>query len=144
VSAVFLEQLNANSSNWDLIWPLVIAGVGQGLFTSPNTRAMMSADDDDEQFPVLPSRLSGRLWPPAQLAAVQEHLALYQAGGREIKQDARPLVAQPGPRVQPARQAEVLGLVGEVLVAPERRAAVAGARLRAGHDSATDCADKAR
>src|SRR5438093_11837408 len=36
VSAVFLEQLNANSSNWDLIWPLVIAGVGQGLFTSPN------------------------------------------------------------------------------------------------------------
>ncbi|MFL5659247.1 MAG: hypothetical protein ACJ8CB_34315 [Ktedonobacteraceae bacterium] len=38
---VLLSQLNAHSSTWDIIWRLVVIGIGQGLFQSPNTRALM-------------------------------------------------------------------------------------------------------
>jgi len=40
---VLLSQINAQSSIWDIIWRLAVIGAGQGLFQSPNTRAMMSA-----------------------------------------------------------------------------------------------------
>jgi EmrB/QacA subfamily drug resistance transporter len=43
IGLVFLSQLNAQSSIWDIVWPLMVIGVGQGMFTSPNTRAIMSA-----------------------------------------------------------------------------------------------------
>jgi EmrB/QacA subfamily drug resistance transporter len=38
-----LSQLNAQSSDWDIIWRLAVTGIGQGLFQSPNTRTMMGA-----------------------------------------------------------------------------------------------------
>src|SRR5438132_2227618 len=44
-----LRQLNAHSSLWDIIWRLVVIGIGQGLFQSPNTRALMGAAPPDEQ-----------------------------------------------------------------------------------------------
>src|SRR5256714_6873395 len=40
---VLLSQLNAHSSLWDIIWRLVVIGIGQGLFQSPNTRPFMGA-----------------------------------------------------------------------------------------------------
>src|SRR2546425_4008305 len=46
---VLLSQLNAHSSLWDIIWRLVVIGIGQGLFQSPNTRALMGAASPDEQ-----------------------------------------------------------------------------------------------
>jgi EmrB/QacA subfamily drug resistance transporter len=46
---VLLSQLNAHSSIWDIIWRLVVIGIGQGLFQSPNTRALMGAAPPDEQ-----------------------------------------------------------------------------------------------
>src|SRR2546426_7309829 len=46
---VLLSQLNAHSSLWDIIWRLVVIGIGQGLFQSPNTRALMGAAPPDEQ-----------------------------------------------------------------------------------------------
>src|SRR6266700_404575 len=46
---VLLSQLNAQSSLWDIIWRLVVIGIGQGLFQSPNTRALMGAAPPDEQ-----------------------------------------------------------------------------------------------
>ena len=46
---VLLSQLNAHSSLWDIIWRLVVIGIGQGLFQSPNTRAVMGAAPPDEQ-----------------------------------------------------------------------------------------------
>ena len=49
VSLLLLGQLNAASSDWDLIWRLVLSGLGQGMFMSPNTRAIMSAAPRDEQ-----------------------------------------------------------------------------------------------
>ncbi len=44
-----LSQLNAHSSIWDIIWRLVVIGIGQGLFQSPNTRALMGAAPPHEQ-----------------------------------------------------------------------------------------------
>src|SRR2546421_12072776 len=46
---VLLSQLNTHSSLWDIIWRLVVIGIGQGLFQSPNTRALMGAAPPDEQ-----------------------------------------------------------------------------------------------
>jgi hypothetical protein len=49
LSLLLLGSLNAASSDWDLIWRLLVAGLGQGLFMSPNTRAIMSAAPNDQQ-----------------------------------------------------------------------------------------------
>src|SRR5258708_8403319 len=38
-----LSRINAHSPTWDIIWPLAVIGIGQGLFMSPNTRTMMGA-----------------------------------------------------------------------------------------------------
>lgn len=46
---VFLSQLSAQSSTWDVIWRLALTGFGQGLFQSPNTRTMMGAAPRDAQ-----------------------------------------------------------------------------------------------
>lgn len=40
---VFISQLNAQSSLWDIIWRLVFTGFGQALFQSPNNSALMGA-----------------------------------------------------------------------------------------------------
>ena len=45
----FLSQINAQSTLFDIIWRLVLIGVGQGLFQAPNTRAMMGAAPRSEQ-----------------------------------------------------------------------------------------------
>ncbi len=39
----FLSNLTPHSSTWDIIWPLIVAGFGQGLFQSPNNSAIMTA-----------------------------------------------------------------------------------------------------
>jgi len=38
---VLISQLNAQSSVWDIIWRLIVAGVGQAMFQSPNNSALM-------------------------------------------------------------------------------------------------------
>jgi EmrB/QacA subfamily drug resistance transporter len=43
VGLVLLSQLDAQSSLWDIIWPLLVTGLGQGLFQAPNTRALMGS-----------------------------------------------------------------------------------------------------
>jgi EmrB/QacA subfamily drug resistance transporter len=40
---VFISQLNAHSSLWDIIWRLMFTGVGQAVFQSPNNSALMGA-----------------------------------------------------------------------------------------------------
>jgi hypothetical protein len=44
-----LAQLDARSSDWGIIWPLMLTGVGQGLFMTPNARALMNAAPASEQ-----------------------------------------------------------------------------------------------
>jgi len=46
---VLVSQLDAQSSVWDIIWPLVLTGIGQGLFMTPNARALMNAAPASEQ-----------------------------------------------------------------------------------------------
>jgi hypothetical protein len=41
LALVLVSQLNAHSSVWDIIWRLVLAGVGQAMFQSPNNSALM-------------------------------------------------------------------------------------------------------
>jgi EmrB/QacA subfamily drug resistance transporter len=46
---LLLARLDATASTWDVAWPLVLAGLGNGLFQSPNTRALMGAAPATEQ-----------------------------------------------------------------------------------------------
>ena len=46
---VGVAHLNARSSDWEIIWPLVLVGIGQGLFMTPNARALMNAAPASEQ-----------------------------------------------------------------------------------------------
>jgi EmrB/QacA subfamily drug resistance transporter len=43
IGLVFISQLNAHSSVGDIIWRLVLIGVGQAMFQSPNNSALMGA-----------------------------------------------------------------------------------------------------
>ena len=43
VGLLLLSQLNAHSSTFDIVWRLMVAGLGQGLFQSPNNSALMGA-----------------------------------------------------------------------------------------------------
>ncbi|MFN2565754.1 MAG: DHA2 family efflux MFS transporter permease subunit [Gemmatimonadaceae bacterium] len=46
---LLLARLDAASSTWDVVWRLVVAGIGQSLFQSPNTRAVIGAAPATEQ-----------------------------------------------------------------------------------------------
>ncbi|HZC04680.1 MAG TPA: DHA2 family efflux MFS transporter permease subunit [Ktedonobacterales bacterium] len=43
VGLVFISQLHANSSVFDIVWRLVVTGFGQALFQSPNNSALMGS-----------------------------------------------------------------------------------------------------
>ena len=46
---VFISQLNAQSSVWDIVWPLVVTGAGQAMFQSPNNSALLGAAPRGQQ-----------------------------------------------------------------------------------------------
>ncbi len=46
---ILISQIDAHSSNFDIIWRLVVIGVGQGLFQSPNNSALMGSAPRDRQ-----------------------------------------------------------------------------------------------
>ncbi|HZU65825.1 MAG TPA: MFS transporter [Ktedonobacteraceae bacterium] len=49
IGLIFISQLNAQSSIWDIIWRLVLTGVGQAMFQSPNNSALMGAAPRGQQ-----------------------------------------------------------------------------------------------
>lgn len=49
IGLVLISQLNAQSSIWDIIWRLIVTGLGQALFQSPNNSALMGAAPKDQQ-----------------------------------------------------------------------------------------------
>jgi EmrB/QacA subfamily drug resistance transporter len=49
IGLFLLSRLNTQSSIWDIVWPLMVTGLGQGIFSSPNTRAIMGAAPPQEQ-----------------------------------------------------------------------------------------------
>src|SRR3989449_2229094 len=46
---LLLARLDATSTIGDIVWRLILTGIGQGLFQSPNTRALMNAAPGDAQ-----------------------------------------------------------------------------------------------
>jgi EmrB/QacA subfamily drug resistance transporter len=66
VALFLLARLDATSSTWDIAWRLGLAGVGQGLFQAPNTRALMEAA------------------PPAQQGAASGLLATSRIAGQAL------------------------------------------------------------
>ncbi len=49
IGLVLISQLNAQSSVGDIIWRLVVIGVGQAMFQSPNNSALMGAAPREQQ-----------------------------------------------------------------------------------------------
>jgi EmrB/QacA subfamily drug resistance transporter len=49
VGLLLISQLDAHTSLFDMIWRLVITGIGQGLFQSPNNSALMGAAPRGQQ-----------------------------------------------------------------------------------------------
>jgi EmrB/QacA subfamily drug resistance transporter len=43
IGLIFLCQLDARSSVWEIIWRLVVVGVGQALFQAPNNSALLKS-----------------------------------------------------------------------------------------------------
>jgi EmrB/QacA subfamily drug resistance transporter len=46
---LLLARLDATSTIGDIVWRLILTGIGQGLFQSPNTRALMNAAPGGDQ-----------------------------------------------------------------------------------------------
>jgi EmrB/QacA subfamily drug resistance transporter len=44
-----LSRIDATTAAWDVAWRLAVGGIGQGLFQSPNTRAIMDSAPSTEQ-----------------------------------------------------------------------------------------------
>jgi MFS family permease len=74
VALFLLAGLDATSSTWDIVWRLGLAGVGQGLFQAPNTRALMEAAPATEQGAasglLATSRIAGQALSVAVAGAV--------------------------------------------------------------------------
>jgi EmrB/QacA subfamily drug resistance transporter len=49
IGLVFISQLNAHSSIFDIIWRLVFTAVGQAMFQSPNNSALMGSAPRNQQ-----------------------------------------------------------------------------------------------
>ena len=49
IGLVLISQLNAHSSLFAIVWRLVVIGLGQALFQSPNNSALMGATPKDQQ-----------------------------------------------------------------------------------------------
>jgi EmrB/QacA subfamily drug resistance transporter len=76
---LLLARLDAQSSEWDVIWCLVITGLGQGIFQTPNTRALMNAAPADEQGESSGLLATGRV--VGQSLSVALTGAIFASGG---------------------------------------------------------------
>src|SRR5882724_8576870 len=84
-----LAQLDAQSSDWGIIWPLLLTGVGQGLFMTPNARALMNAAPANEQGEssglLATGRVLGQSLSVALAGAIFTGLGSAKAGRALIK-----------------------------------------------------------
>ena len=67
---ILLSQLNAQSSAWDVIWRLIVTGIGQGIFQSPNSNAMMGAAPRNEQGEASGLLATGRVFGQSLSVAI--------------------------------------------------------------------------
>ena len=49
IGLVLISQLNAHSSIFDIVWRLVFTGIGQAIFQSPNSSALLGSAPRNQQ-----------------------------------------------------------------------------------------------
>jgi EmrB/QacA subfamily drug resistance transporter len=81
---LLLARLDVTSSTWNLVWRLALAGIGQGIFLSPNTRALMDTAPAEEQGQasglLATARITGQALSVAVAGAVFTSLGGAAAG----------------------------------------------------------------
>jgi hypothetical protein len=84
VGLALLAQIDATSSIWDVAWRLGVTGIGQGLFQSPNTRAVMdsapAAEQGEASGLLATARVSGQALSVSIAGAVFSSLGGAAAG----------------------------------------------------------------
>ena len=115
---VAVARLNAQSSDWSIIWPLVLTGVGQGLFMTPNARALMNAAPASEQGEssglLATGRVLGQSLSVALAGAIFAGLGGAEAGRRLI--EARTHLAVVGGEISAVQQQFLAGFHTALLV----------------------------
>jgi MFS family permease len=90
---LLLTQLDATSPPAAIAWRLALAGVGLGLFQSPNTRSLMSAAPESQQGMAsgvfATARITGQALSIAVAGAVFASLGGAAAGTALLAQSAR-------------------------------------------------------
>ena len=93
---VALARLNAQTSAWGIIWPLVLTGVGQGLFMTPNARALMNTAPSNEQGEssglLATGRVLGQSLSVALTGAIFAGLGSSEAGRSLVEARAHSMV----------------------------------------------------
>jgi drug resistance transporter, EmrB/QacA subfamily len=84
IGLISLTQLQAQSSFWDIIWRLLLVGVGQGLFQAPNSSTIMKSAPREQQGVaagfLATSRVIGQCMSVALAGAIFTGLGGAQAG----------------------------------------------------------------
>jgi MFS family permease len=70
IGLALLSQLNASSSIADVVWRLIVVGIGQALFVSPNANALMGAAPSTERGESTGLQQTGRVMGQAVSVAV--------------------------------------------------------------------------
>ena len=88
IGLALLAQLDARSSDFDIVWRLVVTGFGQALFQSPNNSALMGSAPKDRQgiasgF-LSTGRVVGQSISVALAGAIFASLGGAAAGGRLV------------------------------------------------------------
>ncbi len=132
-----VARLNAQSSDRSIIWPLVLTGVGQGLFMTPNARALMNAAPASEQGEssglLATGRVLGQSLSVALAGAIFAGLGGAEAGRRLI--EARTDLTIVGGEISAAQQQFLAGFHTALLVCAGIAAAGVFAALTRGPET---------
>jgi EmrB/QacA subfamily drug resistance transporter len=140
VALFLLSRLDASSSTWDIVWRLGLAGVGQGLFQAPNTRALMEAAPATDQGAasglLATSRIAGQALSVAVAGAV--FLGLGGSAGAALLALKTNSGHLSGPVAKPLESAFLHGFHASLTVCSAFAALGALAALVRGKESRTE------
>src|SRR5579883_228023 len=94
IGLILISQLNAQSSVGDIIWRLVVTGLGQALFQSPNNSALMGSAPRDRQGVAAGFLATGRVMGQTVSVALAGAVFTSMGGavaGAVLAQNARKL-----------------------------------------------------
>ncbi|HLI68626.1 MAG TPA: MFS transporter [Ktedonobacteraceae bacterium] len=94
VGLILLSQLNAHSSIGDIVWRLIVTGIGQAIFQSPNNSALMGSAPRDRQGVAAGFLATGRVMGQSVSVALAGAVFTSMGGavaGAVLVQNARKL-----------------------------------------------------